>query len=657
MVLINKSGAKKLLDSVLILALIVSMLYIAIFVIAGAHPQAQQNVSLAVPANNTVFTNTTNLNFTCWSTLYGNETAFANASLYLASTLISGTDVVWSENTSNRTALTNATNTSIPINMSSTGSQDGNWTWNCYFITTNTTLSSTSNNTGNFSYVNGNRTFILDTQLPSITLNTSAGAMLGAAAGNGSRGANQRNISLNCTPSTQSTYSIRNVTLWMNGTSGNVNGTSGPNATWKAVAGNQSIVSNKTMVNFTINNTVEGNYTWTCDIEDSSPGNNVSVAANRTVIVDATVPTNITINSPVNNTNLSTSTLNLNWSAVDNVYTYTTCSITVDGIAQTGDLANVVTQNGTSTINSINRTITGLSNADHTVNVTCNDGNSNSNTSATFKISVDAGSASLSLTPSVNTNLALGQSLSVSCDASSVTSITSTSLTVGGENKCTGITSCSGTYTASGTGDKTMTCTATNSAGISTSKSITLSVSVSGATSTSTGGGGGGGGTPTEPTTTEAGQTADVSTVSTTTSLGANENINIVVDGISSTLTVTSVGIASATASMAGETISLVVGQSQTVDLNDDGTDDVKVTLNSIKNGEANYEIKKAEAKVPTKVTPAVTPVVSGEEVTEKAKLNTLWITLAAIVIIIIAVGAYLLTRKSKVGRNKQYRP
>ena len=655
----NKRGAKKILDSVLIIVLIASMLY---FVIGDTYLNYN---NLATPANNTVFTNTSNNNISLTCAVGGNSTAgnatgnsstppgiIANLSLFItnSSSLLNNPSAAinrtWRLNQTNASAVANSTNYSFFVNLSSTGLDDGNWTWNCFGVSLNVSYGGV-NGTGNFS--DGNRTFIVDTLTPSITLNISNGSALNGTAAGGTNGRN--GTSLNCTASTQSTYSIRNVTLWMNGTSG------GSNATWKTITSNQTALTNATTVNFALNNTQEGTYTWTCDVYDSSPGNNLSVAANRTVIVDATVPTNITINSPVNNTNLSTGTLNLNWSAVENVYTYTTCSVTVDG---TVNGAGIVVQNGTS--NNGSRQITGLSNADHTVNVTCNDGNSNSNTSATFKISVDAGGPTLSISPSSNTALSLGQSQSVSCSASSVTSITSLSLSVAGTNVCSGLNSCSGTYQAGTSGDKTMTCTSTNSAGVSTSKSITFTVSTDSGTSStgpsSSGGDSGTTGVTTTTTTTVSGGTADVSTTITTTSLSANENVNVVVDGTQSTLTVTSVGVSSATATIAGETVTLYVGQSQSVDLNDDGTDDIKLSLTAIKDGEANFEISKSEARVTTQAGPtgATAPISTGEKQAAKPKVS-LWMLLGLIVIIFIVGIVFYFTQRGKVGSNKKYRP
>ena len=660
----NKRGAKKILDSVLIIVLIASMLYV---VFGDILFYAQLDlVNVTSPANNTVFTNASNnnINLTCLAIANTTAIGIHNLSLVISndSNLLNnpGATNRWGfVNQTNVSAVVNNTNYSFYVNLSNNGVDDGNWTWTCYGISTNVSRFSgnatLNNGTGNFSAIN--RTFILDTLTPSITLNISNGSALNGTAGTN----NGRNISLNCTSSTQSTYTIRNVSLWMNGTG---------QPTWNRNL-TQSVVTNASIVNFVVNNTRDGNYIWTCDTEDSSPGNNVSVAANRTVIVDATVPSNITINSPVNNTNLSTGTLNLNWSAVDNVYTYTTCSVTVDG---TVNGTGIVVQNGTS--NNGSRQITGLSNADHTVNVTCNDGNSNSNTSATFKISVDAGGPTLSISPSSNTALSLGQSQSVSCSASSVTSITSLSLSVAGTNVCSGLNSCSGTYQAGTSGDKTMTCTSTNSAGVSASKSITFTVSTDSGTPTSppisTIGGGGGGGVSTTQFDIDFTKVSEDRIVEEEGSI-----VSFTLDGsIKHEIRFTKIEAAGARLTIAStpKIIDIKIGQQVNVDSDDNGIYDLAVTLNGIStSGFADVIVKKISAMVPTSVTSGVSepkevPIVPAEQippseevtppVTQVAKPKTsLWMLLGLIVIIAIVGVVFYFTQRGKVGSNKKYRP
>src|SRR3989344_7140310 len=219
-ILMNKRGAKKILDSVLIIVLIASMLYV---VFGDILFYAQLDlVNVTSPANNTVFTNASNnnINLTCLAIANTTAIGIHNLSLVISndSNLLNnpGATNRWGfVNQTNVSAVVNNTNYSFYVNLSNNGVDDGNWTWTCYGISTNVSRFSgnatLNNGTGNFSLIN--RTFILDTLSPSITLNISTGSAL-----NGTAGIGGRNISLNCTPNTQQSYGIRNVSLWMNGT-------------------------------------------------------------------------------------------------------------------------------------------------------------------------------------------------------------------------------------------------------------------------------------------------------------------------------------------------------------------------------------------------------------------------------------------------------
>src|SRR3989344_8061487 len=139
-ILMSKRGAKKILDSVLIIVLIASMLY---FVIGDTYLDYN---SLATPANNTVFTNGTNgthINLTC--AVGGNTSAIgiANLSLFItnSSPLLNNPSATinrtWRVNQTNVSAVANSTNYSFFVNLSSTGLDDGNWTWNCFGVSLN----------------------------------------------------------------------------------------------------------------------------------------------------------------------------------------------------------------------------------------------------------------------------------------------------------------------------------------------------------------------------------------------------------------------------------------------------------------------------------------------------------------------------------------
>ena len=145
-------------------------------------------------------------------------------------------------------------------------------------------------------------------------------------------------------------------------------------------------------------------------------------------------------------------------------------------------------------------------------------------------------------------------------------------------------------------------------------------------------------------------ETVDVTSTAGTTSLSANENANVIINGIQSSLTVTSVTASSATATIAGETITLNVGQSQNVDLNDDGTEDVKITLTGIVNGKAKFEIQKAEARVIAEAALEQAKKEAAIEAVKKPKFNLAYIIgLAGLVLIL---GIVMLIHHFRHGRH-----
>jgi len=122
-------------------------------------------------------------------------------------------------------------------------------------------------------------------------------------------------------------------------------------------------------------------------------------------------------------------------------------------------------------------------------------------------------------------------------------------------------------------------------------------------------------------------------------SLKENGNANIVINGLQSSLTVTSVGASSTTATIAGKTITLNIGQSENVDLNDDGGDDVKITLTGIINGEAKFEIQKAEARIALEAAEEKTMKELAIKAVKKPGFNLAYIIgLAALVAVLVLV-------------------
>ena len=389
--------------------------------------------------------------------------------------------------------------------------------------------------------------------------------------------------------------------------------------------------------------------------------------------MDTKAPNTLTINSPANDTNQSGSTLNVNWSFADNVYTYSTCSINLNN-GGANDLTGIIAQNGSTGV-STNRTITGLADGVYRYNVTCIDGATNQNISNTFKVTIEGAGATLTLNPSTNTNLNLGQSKDVSCSAGTISQVTSMTLeTVGEKTICSNqnTASCSGTYVAGASGDKTLKCTATTSAGVTVTKSIVLSVLTDSGTPTVTSSGGGGGGASTVQFDIDFTKVSEDRIVE-----GEGSIVSFTLDGSTQhKITFTNVEATGVKLTIAStpKIIDLKIGEQVNVDSDDNGIYDLAVTLNGIStSGFADVIVKKISMMVPTTVTSGVSepkevPIVSAEQappskevtppVTQAAKPKVSLLMLLGLIVIIFIVGVvFYFTQRGKVGRNKKYRP
>ncbi|MGV8086060.1 MAG: CARDB domain-containing protein [Candidatus Woesearchaeota archaeon] len=129
--------------------------------------------------------------------------------------------------------------------------------------------------------------------------------------------------------------------------------------------------SNSTTFNVTVS---DGIYVWNCLAIDTD-SNERFATSNRTVIIDH-VPPNIILNAPAFGDNISSSTVRLNFTAIDATDTVLSCNITVDSIIVD---SNFGVTNGTN----VSRNIAGFTQGDHYWNVTCSDRAGNYNVSET----------------------------------------------------------------------------------------------------------------------------------------------------------------------------------------------------------------------------------------------------------------------------------
>lgn len=135
---------------------------------------------------------------------------------------------------------------------------------------------------------------------------------------------------------------------------------------------NASELLNDAENNFTVAGFAEGFYEWNVSCFDNSGNEGNSTTWN--VTVDRTRPT-ITLLSPIDDANLTVTSVELNYTVTDNYASTLTCNVTLDGsVVNTSTLA--VGQNES-------YLATGLGEGAHTWNVTCQDEATNRKTSET----------------------------------------------------------------------------------------------------------------------------------------------------------------------------------------------------------------------------------------------------------------------------------
>ncbi len=91
------------------------------------------------------------------------------------------------------------------------------------------------------------------------------------------------------------------------------------------------------------------------------------------------------------------------------------------------------------------------------------------------------------------TSMELGQTLSISCSGTDDINMSSVSLTVDGNNLCSGQIACSATYIGGSSGNKLINCTATDTSNNQNSQNVTIIVNTPPTASSGTSGGSGGG--------------------------------------------------------------------------------------------------------------------------------------------------------------------
>jgi hypothetical protein len=138
--------------------------------------------------------------------------------------------------------------------------------------------------------------------------------------------------------------------------------------------------SNNTATTTTVLSITEGSHNWTVACRDLA-NNNATASQTRNFSVDRT-NASILLNRPLNRTHFNTTTVNVNWTAIDAIDTSLTCSIYIDGSLNASGIASA---NNTPT----NRTIIGFTDAWHSWNISCTDDATNTNSSLVNRFLID----------------------------------------------------------------------------------------------------------------------------------------------------------------------------------------------------------------------------------------------------------------------------
>ena len=324
----NKGRLSKVLPFLLLAAVIASLFVYYAFA-------AVDRVMLDSPANGT-WSASHNVTFNCTAVTNSSEVE-VNVSLWMATTTAAG--LTW--NATNQTAATNAT--TIAFNI--TNIPDGAYLWTCEA----TNLSAVNpvsilRNTTNY-------TVYVDTAVPhTIALNS-------------------------LTSGTNSTSSVLNFNWTASDAFSAFAATMTCNLTIDGVINKTIAVTNGTMANSSITGFADGRHEWNISsCNDSALNTNTTGSEMRYLYVDTAVPHTIALNSLSSGTNISSTSLNFNWTATDAGSLVMTCNLTIDGVInKTVTVASGVMSNFT---------VAGFAQGRHEWNISsCNDSNGFTNSS------------------------------------------------------------------------------------------------------------------------------------------------------------------------------------------------------------------------------------------------------------------------------------
>ncbi len=382
-----------------------------------------------------------------------------------------------------------------------------------------------------------------------------------------------------------------------------------------------NLTANLTKIYFAFNLTQNTSGTYTINIT----ANNNTGQYNTTLTYVVNDTTNITYNSQTT----ASGNLSQNFTYANVSVTETNEDITIFELHNSTGLYNRTVGNGVRLFN-----WTGLAQGTYKFNVTVNDSAGNSNKTVDRTVTLDTTNPVASASCSKAT-YSQGEAISCTCG--------------GTDNIDTSLTNTGSSYSTSNAGSFSFSCTATDDAG--NANTATFAYKVEG----SSGDLPGGGGSVNTVKTTYVVNDADLS-AGYTHDIKANERFTVSVNKITHHVTVTQVTGSGVTIEVAStpQTANMQSGDERKFDVNNDGTYDLNVKLNSVTNNVASVTVKAISEKVTAEAKAAeaqkentAAQAVNNPTTPTTSSNKTMWIIVGIIVVLAI-IGIVYYVRKKK---------
>ncbi|MBW3018128.1 hypothetical protein KY325_03145, partial [Candidatus Woesearchaeota archaeon] len=171
------------------------------------------------------------------------------------------------------------------------------------------------------------------------------------------------------------------------------------------VVANDITSLNGTAINYSVSSIADGIHFWNVTCKDN--GLNANTSKTRNFTIDTTDPA-IILNYPPDDLGTSLTSIDFNWTAIDNVDINLSCNLTINGIVNASNIASL---NNTPT----NYTVSGFDDGTYYWNVTCIDELNYTNTSETRNFTIQKNSSSCSLAFEPESPQIYGVAVNASC--------------------------------------------------------------------------------------------------------------------------------------------------------------------------------------------------------------------------------------------------